>query len=115
MRRILILAAVALALGGCSEYIARGIDFLSRSLTAVKAEIQSACAQVGAAETAAETAIVSVGAACSKWHQKAVQVRSGIAAICTNVNLLDDKIAGNYVVSVRAQLQSLKAAKPDGC
>lgn len=107
--------AAPLALGGCSEYVQRGLDFVSGALTRIKAEVQSACAQVAAAEVAAESAVVVVGAGCTKWHERVVRARKSIAAICTNLDKLDDAEIGNYVASVRAQLAAARDSKPPGC
>lgn len=122
MGRLLIIAAVALTLGGCSEYLERATAWYSavmgrvqQGLTTIRAEAEKACAQIGQYEYQAEVAAATLGGACSKWHVKVVQARKSAEAVCQNLHKLDDNIVGNYIGSVGGQLKTIKATKPEGC
>lgn len=122
LKRIAIIATVGLALGGCSEYVERAIDWygaimgrVQAGLTTIRVEAEQACVQIGQFEYQAEVAAATLGGACSKWHVKVVQARKSAEAVCTNLHKLDDNIIGNYVGSVGGQLKTIKASKPEGC
>lgn len=103
MRKIILVVALALPLGGCNiqtlrDYLETGFSVITRALPVVAREIDQACA-------ALNTPIdPTVPRACAV---KVSKVRAAWQSACRNTALLTDNVAGNYVAKIKADMQAV--------
>jgi hypothetical protein len=120
MKRLLLVAALALSVGGCTrDDVYRTIDavtaFVQTSLQAGRAGIRSYCSSLGKAENEA----VALQVAASSGSCKAVARTRAIVdvnrAVCLNVDLLTDAEVGNYSRVLVQAYRDARAALKAGC
>lgn len=116
MKKIILLIALTLTLGGCDTLEEALKIAVKGSAAIVKARdhIIAGCAEVGRYEATAEFAASWLNH-CKAWHTRVVRARVVIAGVCNNVHKLGDNVPRNYVSSVAAAVRAAKETRPAGC
>lgn len=114
MRKIFVIAAVVsigLSTAACDwqtvkDGFARAFaayNAFRTSLSEARETIRVGCSSLNLAEQEAP----KLGEKCSRTISG---IRAGVVAICQNVDLLDDKVVGNYVKSIGTAVKDAQAA-----
>lgn len=102
MKKLILIAALALPLGGCNvqtvvNWLAEAQYYITAGLSGARQVIESGC-----------SILVKEGAT-PQQEVCISKLRAGVRAVCVNTSKLTDDVAGNYIGAVRNAVKNAQS------